>query len=57
MRYTMMHQERHRGAELVCDRCNRRYDGGLWYYARYDSNEYPYQFVCGGCADPDGVIT
>ena len=50
MRYTDMKLEEYRGAEMVCDMCNRLYDGGDWFYARYDSSTYPYAFYCPECA-------
>lgn len=49
MNYTKMKDEKFRGAEMVCDKCNCRYDGGEWFYARYDSSKYPYAFYCVLC--------
>jgi hypothetical protein len=51
MRYTDMKIEEYRGAEMVCDMCNRLYDGGTWFYARYDSSTYPYAFYCPECVE------
>jgi len=50
--WTSRENENFRGAELLCDRCNKLFNGGRWWYGRYEkSSMQPYMFVCNDCKE------
>ena len=50
-----MYREKYRGFELVCDKCNCKYDGKEWFYGRYEKGlVQPYGFYCQLCAEEMG---
>lgn len=53
--WTSMYREKYRGFELVCDKCNCKYDGKEWFYGRYEKGlVQPYGFYCQLCAEEMG---